>query len=411
MVKSGIIARQPILSRSGKVYGYELLYRNSSTNTANVFDDNQATSSVLVAALTTFGLNKLIGDKKAFINVGKDLLLDPILEIIPKERFVLEILEDVEIDEAAKERIAYLHALGYTIAIDDLNTQDELIKNFEPILSMVHILKFDITQMTIESLKEKMAFFKHYKVQFLAEKVETQEEYHAYKALGFDYFQGYFFSKPDILKKEKLDPSRALILRITTLLNDENVSIKRIEAEFSKSIDLTINLLKYLNSAYIGTKNNITSISHAIALLGRTGLARWLTLFLYSDAKNNIFAVPLLESSLFKAKFMSELALALKLDAKFQEKAYLTGMISLVDTLLNTTFEEIFDEISFEEDIKTAITDKQGRLGKLLHISDMASKGDEKIFAIFAKLGITQEKLEHILTACYAWLEKNKDVA
>jgi EAL and modified HD-GYP domain-containing signal transduction protein len=233
MVKSGIIARQPILSRSEKVYGYELLYRNSSTNTANVFDDNQATSSVLVAALTTFGLNKLIGDKKAFINVGKDLLLDPILEIIPKERFVLEILEDVEIDEAAKERIAYLHALGYTIAIDDLNTQDELIKNFEPILSMVHILKFDITQMTIESLKEKMAFFKHYKVQFLAEKVETQEEYHAYKALGFDYFQGYFFSKPDILKKEKLDPSRALILRITTLLNDENVSIKRIEAEFS----------------------------------------------------------------------------------------------------------------------------------------------------------------------------------
>lgn len=154
-------------------------------------------------------------------------------------------------------------------------------------------------------------------MQFLAEKVETQEEYHAYKALGFDYFQGYFFSKPDILKKEKLDPSRALILRITTLLNDENVSIKRIEAEFSKSIDLTINLLKYLNSAYIGTKNNITSISHAIALLGRAGLARWLTLFLYSDAKNNIFAVPLLESSLFKAKFMSEFALALKLDAKF----------------------------------------------------------------------------------------------
>jgi EAL and modified HD-GYP domain-containing signal transduction protein len=152
----------------------------------------------------------------------------------------------------------------------------------------------------------------------------------------------------------------------------------------------------------------ITSISHAISLLGRIGLSRWLTLFLYSDAQN-VFAVPLLESSMFKAKFMSELALVLKQSKEFQEKAYLTGMISLLNTLLNTTFEEIFDEISFEEEIKSAVTGEGGRLGKLLLISDMASKGDEQLFLVLAKLGISQEKLQEILTTCYAWLEENKD--
>jgi len=407
MTQSGMIARQPILLANGQLYAYELLYRNSNQNFATVLDDNQATSSVLVNALTTFGLSKLIDDKMAFINVGRDLLMDSILEIIPKERFVLEILEDVVVDESITERVKYLRELGYTIAIDDLNFEPQMLENFKPLLKMVQVLKFDIAQTGLGQLKEQLDFFRQYNLKFLAEKVETHEEFQACKALGFEYFQGYFFSKPDILKKEKLDPSQTIILGLVTMLNNEETPIKEIELQFSKSIDLTINLLKYLNSAYIGTKSQINSISHAITLLGRTGLARWLTLFLYSDNKNNIFIAPLLESSLFRAKFMSELALRLKHDKKFQEKAYLTGMISLVDGLLNSTFDEIFDEINFEDDIKSAISNKSGSLGKLLVISDIAQKGDERIFAIFAKLGIPQSELEHILTTCFEWVEQN----
>jgi c-di-GMP-related signal transduction protein len=105
---------------------------------------------------------------------------------------------------------------------------------------------------------------------------------------------------------------------------------------------------------------------------------------------------------------MSELALTLKHDKAFQDKAYLTGMISLVDTLLHSTFEEIFEEINFGEDIKLAITDKQGRLGKLLVISDFAHRGDKRLFIIFKKLGVSQEQLGHILATCYEWLEQNK---
>lgn len=237
--------------------------------------------------------------------------------------------------------------------------------------------------------------------------MENHEEFQACKALGFEYFQGYFFSKPDILKKEKLDPSQVTILQLVTMLSSEQTSIKEIEIQFEKSIDLTINLLKYLNSAYIGAKSQINSISHALALLGRTGLARWLTLFLYSDNKKNAFTIPLLESSLFRAKFMSELSRVLKYDTKFQHKAYLTGMISLVDGLLNSTFDEIFEEINFEDDIKNAITHKSGSLGKLLAISDIACKGDERIFAIFAKLSIPQSELERIQATCFEWVEQN----
>jgi EAL and modified HD-GYP domain-containing signal transduction protein len=159
MTQSGMIARQPILLANGHLYAYELLYRNSSQNFATVLDDNQATSSVLVNALTTFGLSKLIGDKIAFINVGKDLLMNPILEIIPKERFVLEILEDVVVDESIIERVKYLRELGYTIAIDDLNFEPQMLENFKPLLEMVQVLKFDIAQTGLEQLKEQLDFF------------------------------------------------------------------------------------------------------------------------------------------------------------------------------------------------------------------------------------------------------------
>lgn len=407
IMESGMIARQPILSTNGQIYAYELLYRNSEQNNANVLDDNQATSSVLVNALTTFGIGKLINDKLAFINVGKSLLMDPILEIIPKERFVLEILEDVVVNESIIERVKYLRELGYTIAIDDLNFEPKMIENFAPLLSLVQILKFDIAQTGLAPLGRQLDYFRKYDLKFLAEKVETHNEFRTCKELGFEYFQGFFFSKPDILKKEKLDPSQAVILHLIIMLGDEKTSTKEIEIQFAKSINLTINLLKYLNSAYIGTKSQINSISHAIALLGRTGLARWLTLFLYSDNKSNAFVTPLLQSSLFRAKFMSELSTILQHDTKFQHKAYLTGMISLVDGLLNSPFEEIFEEINFEEDIKIAIMEKNGELGKMLQISDIAHKGDSRVFSIFKKLGITQEELNRILTECFDWVEQN----
>jgi len=406
---NGIIAKQPIFYKDKSVYGYELLFRNSEQNLALVSDDTQATSTVLINTLNTFGLSSLTQGRYALVNIGQNLLMDSALEIIPKEHFVLEILEDVIVNKELIKRVEHLKELGYILAIDDFNFDSKMLKNFEPLLEMVDIIKFDIAQIGHKNLKQKLKPLKRKNLKFLAEKVETYEEFEACKSLGFDYFQGYFFTKPLILQKRRLDPSKAVVLHLISILQNKESSIKEIELEFAKSLNLTINLLKYLNSAHISLKHQINSISHAIALLGCSELIRWLTLYLYANNANNIFTKTLLEQSLFKAKFMSELALSLNYKKEFQEKAYLTGMISSVDTLFSISFDEIFKEIDFEDDIRFAILQKTKNLGKLLMISDLAYKGDKKIFPIFKKLGVSNLRLQEITNLSHEWAAQNSN--
>ncbi len=403
----GLIGRQPILNNDGSTFGYELLYRSDNNNRAEVLDDNMATSSVLISAMNTFGLDKLIGNKRAFINVGVDLLLDPILEALPKERFVLEILEDVKIEEKTLNRIKELKEHGYTIAVDDLNFEEELVENFKPVFEFAEVLKFDIMQTGIENLTQKIKPFKQYNLKFLAEKVENINEFEACKSAGFSYYQGYFFSKPDVISGKKLDPSKLSVVNIVSLLNSD-CDIAKIEREFLRAPELAFNLLKYLNSASIGARSKITSISHAISLLGRSQLAQWLTLYLYADTKENKFSTPLMESAIFRAKFMSELGHTLNMDKKMQEKAYLTGMVSLIDALMGTTFDDVFNEISFDDDIKEAITKKSGKLGKLFLASLIAEKSNPKMIEVFKKIGLDEAKLGNMMHNCYNWLSENK---
>lgn len=404
MLQNGALGRQPILLADGTTYGYELLYREDETlNSANVTDDNQATSRVLVSALNNFGIDKLVGESKAFINVSKELLLDPILEVIPKEKFILEILEDVVVDEILIERIKYLKSQGYMIAIDDLNFEENMVENFEPLFVHCDILKIDLMQTGIKELKQKLEYFKKFDLKLLAEKVETLEEFHTCRENGFEYFQGYFFSKPDILCQKKLDPSSAMVIHIITLLNSDK-EIKEIEQEFLKAPELVINLLKYLNSASFGMRSEIKSIAHAMSLLGKVQLSRWLTLYLYSGAGENIFSLPLMESAVFRAKFMSEIALSMQEDKHFQEKAYLTGMLSLIDVVLHTNFQEIFEEMRFEEDIQSAILQNSGKLGAMLLLSKKVERLNEEFVFSDIQMSVDKKKFNIILTHCHEYV-------
>lgn len=402
----GMIGRQAILDRKGELFAYELLYRDSNINIATILDPTQATCTVMLHALTHFGLKNLVGGKKAFINIGAQLLLDPLIETLPKEHFVLEILEDVIIDREMEQRIKYLHNKGYSFALDDLIFEKDLLENFKPIFEYIEILKFDILQTGTADLEEKLAYFKDYKIEYLAEKVESKKVYQACQELGFDYFQGYYFCKPDLLSKQKIDPSSLLILKlIELLLND--APIEKINTEFHKSPHLSINLLKYLNSAYLSFATDIKSIPHAIMLLGRSQLAQWLTLYLYNTTSQNSFSSSIINRALFQAKFMQELAALLEYDNKFQEKGYLTGMLSLVDALLNVSMHEIFDEIRIDQEISDALQHKKGPLYQLLQISQMVEKNDPRALEILQTLGIYPQEHDTIIKNCYKWVNQD----
>lgn len=363
-----IIGRQPILDKNSTIIGYELLFRSHTVQISDIEDDRYATSKVVTDALNVIGLDDLIGNKTAFINVDKEFLLNPALEAIPADRFIFEILEHVVIDEEIVERMQSLHELGYLFALDDFDFSINQLKNFQDILPYISIVKIDLSLSSdIQILDKKVDFFKEKKIALLAEKVETKMEHERFLNMGFEYFQGYFFAKPDIIEGKKINPSKLALIQIIKHII-ANESPKTIEAELIRSPEISINLLRYLNSASFGIKREISSIKQAISLLGMRPLLKWLTLMLYAADEKTPHAQALLEQVLLRAELMQLLSQTQN-DPSVKDKAYFTGLISMLDAVLHKDIKEILDEMSFEEEIQEAILHQSNLLGKLLKLS------------------------------------------
>lgn len=401
MVESTLVGRQPILDTEMRQYAFELLFRHRRQDSAEILDSHHATSKVLHDALNNIGLSSLIGNSTAFINVDYKFLMDPVIELIPPQRFVLEILEHVQVDDALIERIQYLKELGFIFAIDDLDLSEAMMQNFTPLLHLVSILKIDIqTLQSPQQAKEKIAQLSSYNFKFLAEKVETIEEFHWCQEVGFHYFQGYFFAKPTIVEGKKLSPNKLTVLRLVALLRADEELVK-IEQEFSSNPALSINLLRYLNSAAFSFKSDISSIRQAIGMLGRSPLIQWLTLFIYAESAEKLQNNPLLITALVRAETMTEIAKHYKMNKQMTDKAYLTGLLSCLECMMQARFPDIFNQIRFEADIVEALIDHRGKLGTLLALALAVEQGEDKIDKMLSKLRITSDTLSDIISRCY----------
>jgi len=405
-VNNALIGRQPILDKKGDIFAYELLFRSGTQNSATVTNDTMATASVLLNALNSIGLDRLIGSKKAFINVDKEFLTSSAIEGLSMERFVVEILETVVVDEEVIGRVESLKTKGFTFAIDDIDLNSEQLLNFEPILKFTTVLKIDIMAAGgVAGVKDKISYFDKTKYKFLAEKVETEEEFESCKAMGFDYYQGYFFEKPTIVEGKKIDSSKAAVVKLLRMIQGGS-ELTEVADEISRSAEMSINLLKYINSAGSGAKREVSSIGQAVSFLGRIPLSQWLMLFLYAGAQNK-FANPLMESAILRANIMSCFAKKLKKDKTVIDKAYLTGLLSFFDAIMQVPLDKIKDQIAIDAEIFEAITEKTNTLGKLLQISMIIEKGDwSKIELISKKLGITISEITNMLGGCYTSIYK-----
>lgn len=401
-MQTSLVGRQPIFGLKEEIFAYELLFRDSKQNSAKIEDSRFATAKVLTNTLNSFGLDKIVSDKKAFVNVDKEFLHDDVVESIPPERFVLEILEGVKVDGKLVNRVLYLKDKGYSFAIDDLNMEEENLKNFEPLFPYVDIAKIDlISTRSLDKIERKLEFFSRFQMNLLAEKVENVKVFDQCRSLGFELFQGYFFAKPNILETRRLDPTHNSVLQLIHKINSGN-DIKELESEFSHNPSLTLGLLKYINSSQIGTKKEISSIPQAINLLGRTPLVQWLTLSLYSTIKENIHKDSLLDSALLRAELMGAMATRYKLTGDTPNKAYLIGLVSNLGPLLQVPMEAIFEDIAFDKEIADAVLRREGLLGKLLKIVIVFERGDfTKIRDILKKIQMSEAELTQILSRCY----------
>lgn len=391
------IAKQAILDIDDNIFAYELLFRTEDEDgnfTALIDDDLIATSRVLVNALNHLGIENIVGEHKAFINIDKEFLLNDLILTIPKEKFILEILETVIVTQEVIDRVSELKNLGYIFALDDAQTCEEYFENFSALLPLVTYVKLDASLIDYATLNQHISKFNSYDVEILAEKVETIQMVIDYKKIGCTLFQGYYFAKPELIKKEAIDPHYKKIFHLINSL-DKDISLDELSEEFESNIDITIQLLRFMNSSALSMKTEIKSIKHAITLLGKQPLKQWLLLIAYSKSNSNNSKSKdnvLLNMAANRAKMMSALMLELKGDATLAHEAAFVGVLSLIDVIIHSHMHTILHELKVNESVNKAIMLHEGIMGSLLELIECVEHFDMDYANKIAK----KMKLENI---------------
>lgn len=366
------LGRQPILDRNQHIVAYELLFRSSSQDlSANVTDDLQATAHVITQAFSELGIAGVLGDKKAFINISTDLLLSDMIELLPQDKVVIELLETIQVNDQIISRCRELKAMGFSLALDDFGGDPQ----FEPLFDIVEVVKFDLPQMRQEALEKHISHLKRWPVKLLAEKVENIEQATQCKGLGFDLFQGYYFARPVILSCKRAGSSKLALMRLIGLVLDD-ADTPEIEQVFKHDPSLSYNLLRLVNSVAMGMRSRISSLRQAIVVLGRQQLQRWLQLLLFVNQGGDM-QNPLLELAATRGKLMELLAMAQsERDKDHHDRAFMTGIMSLLDTLLGMPMEEVVKQVNLASDVENALLNHEGKLGNLLLLVEKMEQND-----------------------------------
>lgn len=353
------IGRQPIYNRNLKVIGYELLFRRFDTETSGVIDQDAATSQVILNAFMEIGLDDLVGSGMAFINLTRGFIVEKYPLPLPGNRVVLEVLENISIDTELIDAVKFLVERGYQVALDDVVDP----KDVASLLPLVHIVKVDLMGMDINRLDEVVWELKQYtNLKLLAEKVETHEVFEQCKALGFHYYQGFFFSKPNVVSRKTIPESRLSLLRLLSKLQSPKIEFSEMEEIVQQDVSVSYKLLRLINSSFYARPKKINSIRQALTLLGIRQIRDWVSLLTLSKIEDK--PRELMVTAMIRGKMAEILANARKLPNA--DSGFTVGLLSVLDALLDMPFEEVITLLPLSNDITEALVSKKGRLGMIL---------------------------------------------
>jgi len=393
------VARQPIFEKDKHIYGYELLFRDKMSNFFPAVDGDVASSTVLSNSFVTFGIDHITRGRKAFINFTKELLLKKIPTMFPREKIIVEILENVEPEDELLCACQEIAQDGYDIALDDFSYRSEL----KPLVALAKIIKIDLKLTPFEEVKELLGKLAPYRLNFLAEKVEAPEEFEQALAAGFQYFQGYFFSKPQVLKTRDIPPYKLNLLRITALANRSDFRFNELEELISRDVSISYKLMRYINSAYFRPLQEISSIRQAIVLLGEKGIRRFISLMSMAKlaaGKPN----ELIRACIIRARLCELLGKASKY--RDESELFTLGLFSLIDAVLDDTMENLMSRLPFSEDIKGALIKGAGGLANYINIVSCYEKGDwEGVSEMASKIGVNEEKVAEYYMDAVGWAD------
>jgi EAL and modified HD-GYP domain-containing signal transduction protein len=357
-MQDAFVGRQPIFDQDKTVFAYELFFRNDSGNSANVMDGNQASTQVMLNTLTEFGLDSIVGKHRAFINLTQELLTDELIHLLPRERVVLEILEDVTVDEALVDAVRELSKQGYLIALDDFVYSDKL----RPLVEIADIIKLDVLAMQDHEIEEHVRFLRPFDTRILAEKVETFEQFTYLNTLGFDYYQGYFLSKPATIEGKRTPTNKLAILHLLAKLANPDTEHAEIESLIAQDLTLCYKLLRYINAACFALPRKIASINEAIIYLGLSNIRRFASMIAMTGFNDQPHEILL--TALIRARMCELLAVAA--ERENTDTYFTLGLFSLLNIMLLMPMPTLVDELPLGEELTQALLDDDGQLSEAL---------------------------------------------
>jgi len=352
------VGRQPIFNKGLKVIGYELLFRSFEGGTAVFLDGDTATREVILNAFMEIGLGTLVGNKLAFLNLTRNFIVAKYPLPLKEDQIVLEVLEDIFIDDELVEAVKALKEQGYKVALDDVVKLEAVA----PLLDIVDIVKIDLVGMDQAQLPGMIDVLRRINLTLLAEKVETKEEFERCRDLGFHYFQGYYFSRPNVVKGRKLPDSHLAVMRLLSKINSPGIEFDGVEEIVKQDVALSFRLLKLINSSFYGLSKKIQSIRQALTLLGIRKIKDWVSLLALSQIEGK--PRELMVTAIVRAK-MSQL-LAEMLHMKEADTSFTVGLFSVLDVLLDLPLEEALAQLPLSDDLHRALLNHEGPLGEVL---------------------------------------------
>ncbi len=371
IMKDIYVGRQAIFDRKMQVYAYELLFRQGTKNCSNVqqqFDGDSASSEVMINTFIEIGLERVAGPHRVFINLTRNLFLNHPEIPFDKDRVVMELLEDIPVDDQLIEAVTELSKRGYLLALDDYIFDPV----WDPLLPLVDIIKVEFPALTLEQIEQGLPTLRRHNAKLLAEKIETEEEYQQCLALGFDLFQGYHFSRPKVIKGQRLQENQLVVLRLLSALNDPDAEIEDLVSLITQDASLSYKILRYINSAAIAMPRKVESIRQAIVLMGLARIRAWASLLALSRMEKK--PQEYFTTALVRAHMCEQLVT--KNGGCAPEIAFSVGLLSILDLLVDRPIAEIVQELALSNEIQDALIDQQGPAGKALQCSKGYEVGD-----------------------------------
>lgn len=369
---SFFVARQPVFDAQKNIWGYELLFRNSEgTNTAAIGDDDAATSQVIADG---FGLiqDDIEDGQRLLVNFPRNMLLEGAADFLPPEICVVEVLEHVQPEPDVLEALRDLKDRGYVLALDDYVGQE----GFEPFIDLADIVKVDCLDLDQDELANIAGNLKQLDVHLLAEKVEDNEMFNLCRNLGFELFQGFFFSRPEIIPGKKISTNNINRLQLLSAISGEEFEVEDLTKAINSDVSVSYRLLKFMNSPAFGLPNEINSIQQAIALIGYRKLAGWLRMILLSDMSSGPAGNELAFLSIKRAKFLELVCRDMKNCPLSAESMFMLGLFSLLDVLLGRPMPELMEELPVEKDLVKALIGEECDALVYLNLIKLLEKAD-----------------------------------